>query len=191
MLNHDYIGTEHLLLGLVADEDTTAAQVLISMRVSLTTVQTRVKEAIGVGQAKPRDHLPFTPRSKKVLELSLREALQLGHAYVGTEHILLGLVREGEGIGAQVLRTLGVPLESVRAKVTKLLKERGSIEEVDLPAPSGFTPLCPNCSRELTEISRKAFDTPGTGPGADSVDLVFCGNCGHTLGALPAEPEDE
>src|SRR3989304_9245998 len=98
------------------------------MRVSLTTVQTRVKEAIGVGQAKPRDHLPFTPRSKKVLELSLREALQLGHAYVGTEHILLGLVREGEGIGAQVLRTLGVPLESVRAKVTKLLKERAPTE---------------------------------------------------------------
>src|SRR6266540_2944549 len=97
MLNHNYIGTEHILLGLVRERDGVAAKALESLNISLEAVRQQVKEIIGQGQAVPRGHIPFTPRAKKVLELSLREALQLGHNYIGTEHILLGLIREGEG----------------------------------------------------------------------------------------------
>ena len=104
MLNHDYIGTEHLLLGLVRERDGVAGKALASLDISLEAVRRQVEEIIGQGQAAPTGHIPFTPRAKKVLELSLREALQLGHNYIGTEHILLGLIREGEGVATQVLK---------------------------------------------------------------------------------------
>jgi ATP-dependent Clp protease ATP-binding subunit ClpC len=121
MLNHSYIGTEHILLGLIHEGDGVAAKALQSLDVSLGAVREQVREIIGQGQQAPSGHIPFTPRAKKVLELSLREALQLGHNYIGTEHILLGLIREGEGVAAQVLVQLGADLNRVRQTVIQLL----------------------------------------------------------------------
>jgi ATP-dependent Clp protease ATP-binding subunit ClpC len=121
MLNHNYIGTEHILLGLIHEGEGVAAKALESLNISLEAVRQQVEEIIGQGQAAPTGHIPFTPRAKKVLELSLREALQLGHNYIGTEHILLGLIREGEGVAAQVLQKLGADLNRVRQTVIQLL----------------------------------------------------------------------
>ena len=121
MLNHNYIGTEHILLGLIHEGEGVAAKALDSLNISLDAVRQQVEEIIGQGQAAPTGHIPFTPRAKKVLELSLREALQLGHNYIGTEHILLGLIREGEGVAAQVLQKLGADLNRVRQTVIQLL----------------------------------------------------------------------
>ena len=115
MLNHNYIGTEHLLLGLIHEGDGVAAKALESLGVSLEAVRAQVEEIIGQGQEAPSGHIPFTPRAKTVLELSLRESRQLGHDYIGTEHILLGLLREGEGVAAQVLVRLGADLNRVRS----------------------------------------------------------------------------
>src|SRR5262249_40600226 len=120
MLNHNYIGTEHVLLGLLSEGQGVAAKALESLGISLEAVRSQVEEVIGKGQAARMGHIPFTPRVKKVLELSLREALQLGHNYIGTEHILLGLIREGEGVAAQVLMSLGADLERVREKVLEI-----------------------------------------------------------------------
>jgi hypothetical protein len=121
LLNHNYIGTEHILLGLIHEGEGVAAQALESLGISLEAVRAQVEEIIGQGQSAPTGHIPFTPRSKKVLELSLREALELGHNYIGTEHILLGLLREGEGVGAQVLVKLGAGRDRVRQVVVQLL----------------------------------------------------------------------
>src|ERR1700683_1773887 len=121
MLNHNYIGTEHILLGLIHEGEGVAAKSLESLGISLEGVRSQVEEIIGQGQQAPSGHIPFTPRAKKVLELSLREALQLGHNYIGTEHILLGLIREGEGVAAQVLVKLGADLSRVRQQVIQLL----------------------------------------------------------------------
>ncbi|MDE0927926.1 MAG: ATP-dependent Clp protease ATP-binding subunit [Acidimicrobiales bacterium] len=120
-LNHNYIGTEHILLGLIHEGEGVAARSLDSLGVSLEAVREQVEEIIGQGGQAPSGHIPFTPRAKKVLELSLREALQLGHNYIGTEHILLGLIREGEGVAAQVLSKLGADLSRVRQQVIQLL----------------------------------------------------------------------
>jgi len=121
MLNHDYIGTEHILLGLIHEGDGVAAKALESLGISLDAVRQQVLEIIGRGEQAPPGHIPFTPRAKKVLELSLREALQLGHNYISTEHILLGLIREGDGVAAQVLVKLGADLNRVRQQVIQLL----------------------------------------------------------------------
>ncbi|WGD36804.1 ATP-dependent Clp protease ATP-binding subunit [Lysinibacter sp. HNR] len=121
MLNHNYIGTEHILLGLIHEGEGVAAKALESLGISLDAVREQVTDIIGTGQQQPTGHIPFTPRAKKVLELSLREALQLGHNYIGTEHILLGLIREGEGVAAQVLVKLGADLNRVRQTVIQLL----------------------------------------------------------------------
>jgi len=121
MLNQNYIGTEHLLLGLIREQDGIAAKALESLNISLEDVHQQVEDLIGRGTFVPTGHIPFTPRAKKVLELSLREALQLGHNYIGTEHVLLGLIREGEGVAAQVLLNLGADLERVRSAVIQLL----------------------------------------------------------------------
>src|ERR1700676_1548001 len=121
MLNHNYIGTEHILLGLIHEGEGVAAKSLESLGISLEGVRSQVEEIIGQGQQAPSGHIPFTPRAKKVLELSLRESLQLGHNYIGTEHILLGLIREGEGVAAQVLVKLGAELTRVRQQVIQLL----------------------------------------------------------------------
>ena len=121
MLNHNYIGTEHILLGLIREGEGVAARTLESLGISLEAVRQQVEEIIGQGQQAPSGHIEFTPRVKKVLELSLREAKALGHNYIGTEHILLGLIREGEGVAAQVLVKLGADLFRVREQVIQLL----------------------------------------------------------------------
>jgi ClpA/ClpB-like protein len=116
-LGHNYIGTEHLLLGLTREREAVAGRALESLGISLEAVRAQVEDIIGRGTDKPSEHIPFTPRAKKVLELALREALQLSHNYIGTEHILLGLIREGEGVAAQVLAELGGSLDRVRESV--------------------------------------------------------------------------
>ena len=121
MLNHNYIGTEHILLGLIQEGEGVAARVLTGMGISLEGVRSQVEDIIGQGTEAASGHIPFTPRGKKVLELSLREALQLAHNYIGTEHILLGLIREGEGVAAQVLLKLGADLNRVRQQVIQTL----------------------------------------------------------------------
>jgi ATP-dependent Clp protease ATP-binding subunit ClpC len=123
LLNHNYIGTEHILLGLVHEDEGVAAGALESLNIRLDAVRREVEEIIGQGDSPPSEHIPFTPRAKKVLELSLREAIQLGHNYIGTEHVLLGLLREGEGVACQVLVNLGASLPQVRARVLQLVAE--------------------------------------------------------------------
>jgi ATP-dependent Clp protease ATP-binding subunit ClpC len=150
MLNHNYIGTEHILLGLIHEGEGVAAKALESLGISLEAVRSQVEEIIGQGQAAPTGHIPFTPRAKKVLELSLREALQLGHNYIGTEHILLGLLREGEGVACQVLVKLGANLPKVRARVYELLAG-GATEETTAER----TPI-PALSSELREVIEEA-----------------------------------
>jgi ATP-dependent Clp protease ATP-binding subunit ClpA len=136
LLNHNYVGTEHLLLGLIHEGEGVAAKALESLGISLQAVRTEVEEIIGQGQSAPTGHIPFTPRAKKVLELSLREAKQLDHDYIGTEHILLGLIREGEGVAAQVLVKLGASLDRVRQQVIQLLggyTGEGAAEQAGAP----------------------------------------------------------
>ena len=124
MLNHNYIGTEHILLGLIHEGEGVAAEALESLGISLAAVRQQVEEIIGQGQEAPSGHIPFTPRAKKVLELSLRESLQLGHHYIGTEHILLGLIREGDGVATQILVRLRGDLNLIRHQVIQLIASR-------------------------------------------------------------------
>jgi ATP-dependent Clp protease ATP-binding subunit ClpA len=124
MLEHGYIGTEHLLLGLIHEGDGVAAKALEALEIDLDGVRQQVEALIGRGQHAPSGHIPFTPRAKRVLELSQRESDQMGHHYIGTEHILLGLVREGDGVAAQVLVKLGADLNRVRQQVIQVLHGR-------------------------------------------------------------------
>jgi ATP-dependent Clp protease ATP-binding subunit ClpC len=152
MLNHNYIGTEHILLGLIHEGEGVAAKALESMSISLEAVRNQVTEIIGRGQTAPAGHIPFTPRAKKVLELSLREALQLGHNYIGTEHILLGLIREGEGVAAQVLQKLGADLNRVRQQVIQLLSGYAGGEAAGGKAGAGVGEGSGQGSREGSTI---------------------------------------
>jgi ATP-dependent Clp protease ATP-binding subunit ClpA len=148
LLNHNYIGTEHLLLGLAHEGQGVAAKALESLGIRLEALRSQVEEIIGRGQYGPSGHIPFTPRAKKVLELSLRESKQLGHNYIGTEHILLGLIREGEGVAAQVLVKLGAGLSRTRAQVIQLLSDSASGPE----AAAGTRPMhMPDDLREAEE----------------------------------------
>ena len=159
MLNHNYIGTEHILLGLIHEGEGVAAKGLESLGISLEGVRAQVEEIIGQGQQAPSGHIPFTPRAKKVLELSLREALQLGHNYIGTEHILLGLIREGEGVAAQVLVKLGADLNRVRQQVIQLLSGYQGKEAVTQGGPAEGTPstslVLDQFGRNLTAAARE------------------------------------
>ncbi len=156
MLNHNYIGTEHLLLGLIQEGEGVAAKALESIGISLEAVRNQVEEIIGRGSSAPTGHIPFTPRAKKVLELSLREALQLGHNYIGTEHILLGLIREGEGVAAQVLTKLGADLDRVRNQVVQLLTGAAAsskeIAQTGEATPQGNL-LLDQFGRNLTQLA--------------------------------------
>jgi ATP-dependent Clp protease ATP-binding subunit ClpC len=158
LLNHNYIGTEHILLGLIHEGEGVAAKALESLGISLEKVRQQVEEIIGAGQSPPSGHIPFTPRAKKVLELSLREALQLGHNYIGTEHILLGLIREGEGVAAQVLVKLGADLGRVRQQVIQLLSGYSGAKE-GAPGATGETPqgslVLDQFGRNLTQLARE------------------------------------
>jgi ATP-dependent Clp protease ATP-binding subunit ClpA len=200
MLNHNYIGTEHLLLGLIHEGEGIAAQALEGLGISLADARRDVEEIIGQGQAAPTGHIPFTPRAKKVLELSLREALQLGHNYIGTEHILLGLVREGEGVAAQVLQKLGADLPRVRETVIELLpgssesaarspRRRRSRRTTEV-APSGTPvspedfPACSSCSAPLAEtMAVKVFELVVDDQPAQA-KVAYCGRCGTALGTI-------
>ena len=167
MLNHNYIGTEHILLGLIHEGEGVAAKALESLGISLEAVRQQVEEIIGQGQQVPAGHIPFTPRAKKVLELSLREALQLGHSYIGTEHILLGLIREGEGVAAQVLVKLGADLTRVRQQVIQLLSGYQGKEPATAGGPAEGTPstslVLDQFGRNLTQAAREGKLDPVIG----------------------------
>jgi hypothetical protein len=176
MLNHNRVGTEHILLGLVHEGQGVAARALQSLGISLEAVRQEVEQIVGRGEQSPSGHIPFTPRAKKVLEFSLREARMLGHDYIGTEHILLGVIREGEGVAAQVLVRLGADLNRVRQQVIQLLhghqgEEPGSSREApggprrggELPGvSSGVTAL----ESRMSAIERRV----GTGPATADLD---------------------
>jgi ATP-dependent Clp protease ATP-binding subunit ClpC len=200
MLNHNYIGTEHLLLGLIQEGEGVAAQALDALGISLADARRDTEEIIGQGPAAPTGHMPFTPRAKKVLELALREALQLGHNYIGTEHILLGLVREGEGVAAQVLQKLGADLARVREIVVELLpgssesagrspRRRRSRRTTEV-APSGTPvspedfPTCSSCSAPLAEtMAVKVFELAVDDQPAQA-KVAYCSRCGTALGTI-------
>ncbi|SNT28994.1 ATP-dependent Clp protease ATP-binding subunit ClpC [Streptosporangium subroseum] len=166
-LSHDHIGTEHILLGLIGEKDGAAGHALQSFGIGDEQVRNDVEEIIGRGDEAPDGHIPFTPQAKKVLELSLREALNLHHSYIGTEHILLGLIREGEGVAARVLVNRGARLEAVRAQVIMLTGRRG--RDRLLRSEEGFqgvgSPLSAKLERiqeSLDRIERRldALDQP-------------------------------
>ena len=203
MLNHNYIGTEHILLGLVGEGGGVAAKVLESLNISLEALRQQVGEIIGHGQAAPTGHIPFTPRAKKVLELSLQEALQLGHHYIGTEHILLGLIREGDGVAAQVLQKLGADLNRVRQTVIQLLSEypggeaaaaggttettalMSNVVPADVWASSEGFPNCPTCRSSLAETLAVQTLELNVGDETTMVKMAYCNRCGTALGTIP------
>ena len=160
-LDHNYIGTEHILLGLIREGEGVAAEALKSLRISLDPVRQQVEEIIGRGQETLQGHIPFTPRAKKVLELSLRESLQLGHNYIGTEHILLGLIREGDGVAAQVLVRLGADLNRVRQQIIQMLNKHPAEE----PRPGARVRL-EMIEQRLTAIEQRV----GIGPDTSDLD---------------------
>ena len=189
LLNHNYIGTEHILLGLVHEDEGVAATALESLNIRLDAVRRQVEEIIGQGGSPPSGHIPFTPRAKKVLELSLREALELGHNYIGTEHILLGLVREGEGVACEVLVKLGADLAKVRARVLQLVAESSG------PGTGGwiFRP-----SSELTAVLDEAHRVAEARGEAEVMPIhLFLaavehpdGAAGRMLQTVGVDPED-
>jgi ATP-dependent Clp protease ATP-binding subunit ClpC len=195
-LNHGFIGTEHILLGLIEEGDGLGARALRSLGLSTEDVRAKVGEIVGGSVSTPVGSRPFTPRSKKVLELALREALQLNHSYIGTEHILLGLVREGNGVATTVLVDLGVELGWVRQAVNSLMTggsevQLGSRVEPTagdaLPEPLPLEPSCPRCRANLAESARfRTMDISADSDGADPlpVDVVYCLFCGTTLHML-------
>ena len=167
LLNHNYIGTEHILLGLIHEGEGVAAKALEALGINLEQVREQVQEIIGQGQQAPSGHIPFTPRAKKVLELSLREALQLGHSYIGTEHLLLGLIREGEGVAAQVLTKLGADTNKVRQQVIQLLsgfqgKETVAVGGENTPQPKG-SQILDQFGRNLTHAAAEGKLDPVVG----------------------------
>jgi ATP-dependent Clp protease ATP-binding subunit ClpA len=193
LLNHPFIGTEHILLGLLAEREGVAARALQSLGISLEAVREKVEETIGMAGTAPSGAPPFTPRAKKVLELSLREALQLGHSYIGTEHLLLGLVREGEGVAATVLVSRGAELGRVRQEVMKLVSDGAE------PPAAGLVddvrePRCPQCRGSVPEHARFRTMAVPPEPGDTEgdtvpllVDVVYCTQCGSTLHMFKAE----
>jgi ATP-dependent Clp protease ATP-binding subunit ClpC len=167
LLNHNYIGTEHILLGLIHEGEGVAAKALESLGINLDSVRDQVQEIIGQGQQAPSGHIPFTPRAKKVLELSLREALQLGHSYIGTEHLLLGLIREGEGVAAQVLTRLGADTNRVRQQVIQLLSGFQGKETVQVGgeqvAPQKGSQILDQYGKNLTQAAAEGKLDPVIG----------------------------
>ncbi len=187
MLNHNYIGTEHILLGLIHEGQGVAAKAIESVGISLDEVREQVEEMIGRSTSAPTGHIPFTPRAKKVLELALREALELGHNYIGTEHLLLGVMREGEGVGAQVLVKLGADRSRVREQVIQLLQfpePEARITKVEEPPEEG--PYCPQCRSKLEDTaSYRVLDVKEhRGEGTRAVVFAFCTGCGTWLGTV-------
>ncbi|MDR1825069.1 MAG: ATP-dependent Clp protease ATP-binding subunit [Bifidobacteriaceae bacterium] len=169
LLNHNYLGTEHILLGLIHEGEGVAAKALESIGMTLDSVRAQIQEVIGEGQQAPTgSHIPFTPRAKRVLELTLREALQLGHNYIGTEHILLGLIREGEGVAARVLVKLGADLTRLRQQVIEMLSGYQGKEQLvgTAPSPEGAptgSAVLDQYGRNLTQAAREGKLDPVIG----------------------------
>jgi ATP-dependent Clp protease ATP-binding subunit ClpC len=173
LFNHDYIGTEHILLGLIHEGEGVAATTLESLGISLDSVRSEVEEMIGHGRSPARGHIPFTPRAKKVLELSLREALQLGHTYIGTEHILLGLIREGQGVAAQVLLKLGADLDRVRQQVIDVLSgSEVSPSERERSEGRRYLGLLSESAESLLKAAKGLADDLGHGA-IEPVDILL------------------
>jgi ATP-dependent Clp protease ATP-binding subunit ClpA len=192
MLNHNYIGTEHILLGLIHEGEGVAAKALESLGISLDAVRQQVEEIIGQGQQAPSGHIPFTPRAKKVLELSLREALQLGHNYIGTEHILLGLIREGDGVAAQVLIRLGADLNRVRQQIIALLYRSKESRLDRRSAEEGA--LLPEVQARLDAVEdwlAAVEQRVGTGPDTSDLDEQIDRVRRERLAAASAEEDDQ
>jgi ATP-dependent Clp protease ATP-binding subunit ClpC len=191
LLDHPFLGTEHLLLGLIHEGEGVAAKALDLLGVSLEAARAKVAETIAMTGAVPSGSSPpFTPRAKKVLELSLREAKQLGHSYIGTEHLLLGLIREGEGVGAQVLVGLGIDLGRVRQQVIEVMSGRTYSTAGQDRRPFGTSvvsvfPVCPQCNADLVEAARfRNITVPSESADHDepiSVEVVYCSRCGVAL----------
>jgi ATP-dependent Clp protease ATP-binding subunit ClpA len=213
-LNHNYIGTEHLLLGISREGEGVGAQALASLGVSLVAVREHIVAIIGLGGKQPSGHVPFTPRAKKILELALVEALELRHDYIGTEHLLLGIVREGDGVAAQVLQAQGLTLPVVRETVVRILAGYTSeaVEAAGFRPTAGRVghppggpsrqeewrgqsdpqePRCPNCWVSLQEALsyRTVMATEQGGEQAHEVDLLFCNMCGRTIAGI-VQPDD-
>ena len=150
-LNHSAVGTEHMLLGVVREGEGVASKVLESLNISPERVRAEIESAIGRGERSPQEEVAFTPRAKRVLELALDEARRLGHNYIGTEHLLLGLIREGEGVAARVLEAMGADLERVRSKIVNLLGEEGT---VSYTKQASKTPTLDEFGRDLTKLAR-------------------------------------
>jgi ATP-dependent Clp protease ATP-binding subunit ClpC len=191
LLNHDYIGTEHLLLGLIFEQQGIAAHVLTTLGITTDRVRNQVEQIVGISVGQPSGGPPFTPRAKKVLELSLREALENSHTYIGPEHLLLGLVKEGEGTGARVIQNLGVELYQVRQEVLQEMsgyRERSGGEGDG--SESSDTPRCAGCSSDLELVLRyRSMTIPPTTPNPHSlkVDVIFCNKCGKVVSVLRSE----
>jgi hypothetical protein len=189
ILDHNYIGTEHLLLGLIREGEGVAAHALAALDVSLEVARREIEEIIGTGGQSSSGHIPFTPRATKVLELSLGEARQLGHNYIGTEHILLGLIREGEGVAAQVLEKLGADLSRARAQVVRILSGGAGIADDEQTVSAGrpstersAQPVCSFCGRDLWEAAHYVRGEAGT----------ICDECaGAAHAAIDAAPADQ
>jgi ATP-dependent Clp protease ATP-binding subunit ClpC len=188
LLNHNYIGTEHLLLGLINEGEGVAAKVLEQLGVERDRVRADVERRIGHGGKEPMGAIPFTPRAKKVLEMSLREALQMGHNYIGTEHILLGLMREGEGVAVVVLTELGVDLDTLRQTTLDLLS---GLPATEPPPRTVSGASCPVCRLPLDgQLAVQALNvTVGESESIEQQVLVaYCRSCGSSIGLVAASP---
>jgi ATP-dependent Clp protease ATP-binding subunit ClpC len=201
LLNHNYIGTEHLLLGLLSEGEGVAARALAALNVTPDVARAQVKSMVSAGtEAPPAGYIPFTPRAKKALELSLRNALGLGHSFIGTEHILLGLVQEGgeagSGVAVGVLHALGAEPDAIRQEV---------MAQISVPGPGGAWsrtasssqdpptgPLCPQCRALTTEtVHTAAIAIPGPDGELLPFVAVYCGMCGAMYTLLPQSPSAE
>jgi ATP-dependent Clp protease ATP-binding subunit ClpC len=198
LLDHEHIGTEHLLLGLLSERDGVAAQALAQMDITLDAARAQVEQKVGRGTAATSGYIPFTPRAKKTLELSLREALELAHNSIGTEHILLGMVQVdtklGPGVGVEVLRVLGAEPDAIRRHVMALISESGpeSVRGDAWSRPAAASqdpptgPLCMQCRALTAETAHTAAVTiPGPQGEALPFIAIYCGMCGATYGLLP------
>ena len=203
-LGHDHIGTEHILLALIREEDGIASKALTDAGVTLDAARKQVETDIGRGEPEPkrrsgkrwRRHVPFTPRSKKTMELALREALGLGHNYIGTEHLLLGLISLGEGAGLEALTSLGADPAQLREAVLKLAEVRPEVARTEFressfqireaSTPQAEPPICPQCHSALAETAAvRTMEIPvHEGEGTRTAAIVFCRRCMCTLGVL-------
>ena len=190
MLDHNWIGTEHILLGLIREGEGVAAKALESLGISLQSVRQQVEEIIGRGQQVPSEVIPFTPRSNKVLELSLRETGQLGRHYVGTEHILLGLIREGDGVAPQVLVRLGADLNRVRQQVIQLIS--GQQPPGHQPAWEGVPVTEVQVRLDAIEGRLAAVEQRlGTGPDTTDLDEQIAQVCREKESAVDAHDYEQ